>query len=299
MGPVFYVALTFTVFLVLALLLAPVILRPSPAARRIMGMVQSNRPDVRNVGTKERIQETILSMARALQVRFGLAEDEKVKQQLLSAGLKSSRSMNAYFASRILGPLLGLVCGSLIHTNTVFWALSLAAVLYLLPDMWRKRRIKKRRERIRRSLPDALDLLVICVEAGLGLDQAMLRVGQELIISHPDIHQEFMQVNLEQLAGKPRLEAWKSAAERTQIPEFSLFVSMLVQADRFGTPIVRALSRFGDEIRLKRKQRAEEMAAKSKIKILFPLVLFIFPCIFIVLLAPAMLNIAKNIQAIQ
>jgi tight adherence protein C len=162
--------------------------------------------------------------------------------------------------------------------------------------MWLKLRIKKRRERIRRSLPDALDLLVICVEAGLGLDQAMLRVGQELILSHPDIHQEFMQVNLEQLAGKPRLDAWKSAADRTQIGEFSLFVSMLTQADRFGTPIVRALSRFGDEIRLKRRQRAEELAAKSKIKILFPLVLFIFPCIFIVLLAPAILNIARNMQ---
>jgi tight adherence protein C len=299
MGLVFYVALTFTVFLVLALLLAPVILRPSLAARRIMEMVQSNRPDVRNVGTKERIQETILSMARALRVRFGLAEDEKVKQQLLSAGLKSSRSMNAYFASRILGPLLGLVCGSLIHTNTVFWALSLAAVLYLVPDMWLKMKIKKRRERIRRSLPDALDLLVICVEAGLGLDQAMLRVGQEMVISHPDIHQEFMQVNFEQLAGKPRLEAWKSAAERTKIPEFSLFVSMLTQADRFGTPIVRALSRFGDEIRQKRRQRAEEMAAKTKVKILFPLVLFIFPCIFIVLLAPAVLNIAQNMQSFK
>ncbi len=102
MGLVFYIALTLTVFLVLALLLAPVILRPSPAARRIMEMVQSNRPDVRNVGTKERMQETILSMAKAVRVRFGLTEDERVKQQLLSAGLKSSRSMNAYFASRIL-----------------------------------------------------------------------------------------------------------------------------------------------------------------------------------------------------
>jgi tight adherence protein C len=105
-----------------------------------------------------------------------------------------------------------------------------------------------------------------------------------------------MQVNLEQLAGKPRLEAWKSTAERTQIPEFSLFVSMLTQADRFGTPIVRALSRFGDEIRLKRRQRAEEMAAKAKIKILFPLVFFIFPCIFIVLLAPAFMNIARSMK---
>jgi tight adherence protein C len=299
MDLVFYVALTLSVFLVLALLVAPIVLRPSPAARRIMEMVQSKRPDERRVGTKERLQEKILTMAKGMRVRLGLAEDEKVKQQLLSAGVRSSGGMNAYFASRILGPVLGLVCGSLIHTNTVFWALCLAAVFYLVPDMWLKRRIKKRRERIRKSLPDALDLLVICVEAGLGLDQAMLRVGQELIISHPDIHQEFMQVNLEQLAGKPRLEAWKSAAERTQIPEFSLFVSMLTQADRFGTPIVRALSRFGDEIRLKRRQRAEEMAAKSKIKILFPLVLFIFPCIFIVLLAPAILNIAKNMQSLR
>jgi tight adherence protein C len=299
MDLVFYIALTLTVFLVFAMLLAPVILRPSPAARRILQMVRSNRPDERNIGDKERLQEAILSMARELRVKFGLAGDERVRQQLLSAGIRTSRGMNAYSASRVLGPLLGLVCGSLIHTNTIFWALSLAAVFYLIPDMWLKMKIKNRNERIRKSLPDALDLLVICVEAGLGLDQAMLRVGQELNISHPDIHYEFMQVNLEQLAGKPRLEAWKSAAERTQIPEFTLFVSMLTQADLFGTPIVRALSRFGDEIRLKRRQRAEEMAAKSKIKILFPLVLFIFPCIFIVLLAPAMLSIAKNIQASQ
>jgi len=299
MNLVYYIALTLSVFLVFAMLLAPVILRPSPAARRMLQMVRSNRPDERNVGTKERLQEGLLSMARDLRIRFGLAADDKVKQRLLSAGIRTSRGLNAYSASRVLGPLLGLVCGSLIHTNTIFFALSLAAVFYLVPDMWLRTMIKKRNERIRKSLPDALDLLVICVEAGLGLDQAMLRVGQELSISHPDIHYEFMQVNLEQLAGKPRLEAWKSAAERTAIPEFALFVSMLTQADRFGTPIVRALSRFGDEIRLKRRQRAEEMAAKTKIKILFPLVLFIFPCIFIVLLAPAMLSIAKNIQASQ
>jgi len=299
MDLVFYMAVTLTIFLVVALLLAPVILRPSLAARRMLEMVRSNRPDERNVGSKERLQEKILSTARFLRVRFGLVADEKVTQQLLSAGIRTNRGRNAYSASRVVGPVLGLACGSLIPSNTIFWALSLAAVCYLLPDMWLRTMIKKRNERIRRSLPDALDLLVICVEAGLGLDQAMLRVGQELHLSHPDIHYEFMQVNLEQLAGKPRLEAWKSAADRTQIPEFSLFVSMLTQADRFGTPIVRALSRFGDEIRLKRKQRAEEMAAKTKIKILFPLVLFIFPCIFIVLLAPAILNIAKNMQSLK
>jgi tight adherence protein C len=299
MSLIFYVAVMFTVFLLLALLLAPVIFRPSAAARRMLEMVKSARPDERSIGNKERIQGTILGMAQRLRSRLGLTEDERLKQQLLSAGLTSSRSMSVYSASRFVGPMIGIVCGSLIRTNTVFWALSLGAVFYLVPDMWLRTRIKKRRDRIRKSLPDALDLLVICVEAGLGLDQAMLRVGQELVISHPDLHHEFMQVNFEQLAGKPRLEAWKSTAERTQIPEFSLFVSMLTQADRFGTPIVRALSRFGDEIRLKRRQRAEEMAAKTKVKILFPLVLFIFPCIFVVLLAPAVLNIAKNMQSFK
>jgi tight adherence protein C len=297
MNLVFYMAVALTVFLVFTLLLAPAILRPSLAARRMLEMVRSNRPDERKIGSKERMQVRILSIAKSFQERFGLVADERVTQQLLSAGIRTRRGMNAYSASRLVGPVLGLVSGSLIPSNTIFWALSLGAVCYLLPDMWLRAKIKKRNDRIRRSLPDALDLLVICVEAGLGLDQAMLRVGQELQLSHPDIHHEFMQVNLEQLAGKARLEAWKSAAERTQIAEFSLFVSMLTQADRFGTPIVRALGRFGDEIRLKRKQRAEEMAAKTKIKILFPLVLFIFPCIFIVLLAPAILNIAKNIQA--
>jgi tight adherence protein C len=297
MNIVFLSAFGLTLFLVLSLLVAPALMRPSPAARRILEMVQSNRPDQRKVGAKERLQLKILSMANTVRIRLGLAEDERVKQQLLSGGVRTTRGANIYLTTRILGPVIGLVVGSLIPSNTVFWSLTMGAVFYLIPDMWLKVRIQKRRERIRKSLPDALDLLVICVEAGLGLDQAMLRVGQELTISHPDIHQEFMQVNLEQLAGKPRLGAWKSAADRTQIAEFSLFVSMLTQADRFGTPIVRALSRFGDEIRLKRRQRAEELAAKSKIKILFPLVLFIFPCIFVVLLAPAILSIARNMQA--
>jgi tight adherence protein C len=296
---IFYMALTFTVFLVLALLLAPVILRPSRGARRILELVQSTRPDQRQVGAKERAQEAILSIANNLRGKLGLGDDAKLTQRMQGAGLRSSQSMNTYHASRLIAPLIGAAAGSFIHENTLFWVLSLAVVFYLIPDMWLGRKIKKRRDKIRRSIPDALDLLVICVDAGLGLDQAMLRVGQELAISHPEINQEFIQINLEQLAGKHRLEAWKSAAERTQIEEFSLFVSMLTQADRFGTPIVRALSRFSDEIRQKRRQRAEEMAAKTKIKILFPLVLFIFPCIFVVLLAPAILNISKNMHAFK
>jgi tight adherence protein C len=161
--------------------------------------------------------------------------------------------------------------------------------------MWLKRKTANRRNRIRKSLPDALDLMVICVDAGLGLDQALLRIGEELSASHPDISEEFIQVNLEQRAGRPRLEAWKNLADRSEIEEFTSFVSMLTQTDRFGTPIIRALSRFSEDIRSKRRQRAEEAAAKTKIKIIFPLVLCIFPCIFIVLLAPALLSISSGL----
>jgi tight adherence protein C len=169
---------------------------------------------------------------------------------------------------------------------------------YLIPDMWLTGRTTRRRNRIRRSLPDAIDLMVICVDAGLGLDQALLRVGVELAVSHPEINEEFTQVNLEQRAGRPRLEAWQALADRTKIEEFSAFVNMLTQTDRFGTPIIRALSRFSEELRSKRRQRAEEQAAKTKIKIIFPLVLCIFPCIFIVLLAPAVLSIASGLESV-
>jgi tight adherence protein C len=168
----------------------------------------------------------------------------------------------------------------------------------MMPGIWLTTQARKRKARIRKSIPDAIDLLVICVDAGLGLDQALLRIGEELDMVHPDINEEFMRINLEQRAGTSRLDAWKGLAERTEIEEFTAFVSMLTQTDRFGTPIIKALSSFSEEIRTKRRQRAEEAAAKTKIKIIFPLVLCIFPCIFIVLLVPALLGIAKGMQVL-
>jgi tight adherence protein C len=123
----------------------------------------------------------------------------------------------------------------------------------------------------------------------------MLRVGQELGTSHPEIYEEFMQINREQRAGKLRLEAWQAMAERSQLQEIDGFVNMLMQNERFGTPIARALSTFGDNLRQKRRQHAEELAAKTTVKIIFPLVLFIFPSMFIVLLGPAGINIARGL----
>lgn len=292
----FFIAVGFTVFCVMGLLLAPALLRPSAEAQRILDVVTSNRPDQRTVGNKEQAQDRLLLMARDMRARLGLADNPKLKARLTAAGLRDASAADVFFAAQFLMPLIGAFLGSFMPDNTFFWVLAFAVVGYISPDFWLTQKISGRTERIRRSMPDAIDLLVICVDAGLGLDQALMRVGEELAISHPDINEEFTQVQLEQRAGKPRLEAWQSLATRTKIEEFAAFVSMLTQTDRFGTPIIKALGRFSDELRLKRRQRAEEAAAKTKIKIIFPLVLCIFPCIFIVLLAPAILSIASGLK---
>ena len=151
---------------------------------------------------------------------------------------------------------------------------------------------------MRLGLPDALDLMVVCVDAGLGLDQALLRTGQELGASHPVIAEEFLLINLEQRAGKPRINAWRDMSDRTQLETVRGFATMLAQSDRFGTPISGALSTFADDLRKKRSQQAQEMAAKTTVKLMFPLVLFIFPSMFIVLLGPAALTISRNLGAL-
>jgi tight adherence protein C len=297
MSVIFYVLLGMIIFGVIALLLTPNLFRPSPEAQRILDVTKSDRPDVRTIRGKEQMQNNLLVAASELRIRLGLADNPRLKARLAGAGIHGNASADAFFASQFLVPLAGAVAGSLVGSNTLMWVLGLGVVGYLAPDMWLNRKTSKRRHRIRRSIPDALDLMVICIDAGLGLDQALLRIGQELDASHPDIHEEFLQVNREQRAGRPRIEAWQNLADRTEIDEFAGFVAMLTQTDRFGTPIIQALSRFSEEIRTKRRQRAEEAAAKTKIKIIFPLVLCIFPCIFIVLLAPAILSIMAGFQS--
>ena len=227
-----------------------------------------------------------------------MSETTTLRSRITQAGYRGELAADMYIAARVLGPIAGLVAGSLIESNRGFWMISLPAVAYLLPDMLLQHLVRKRREKIRRSLPDAVDLLVICVEAGLGLDQALLRVGQELDVAHPEITAELLQINREQRAGKPRIDAWQDMQKRVELPDLNAFVNMLTQTERFGTPIAKALSQFADGLRLKRRQVAEEMAAKTTVKIIFPLVLFIFPSLFIVLLGPAALTISRGIGAL-
>jgi len=203
--------------------------------------------------------------------------------------------VNAYFAIRLLGPLAVLVLWTFFRQVPFFYVSLTLAAAYLAPDLWLSARVKKRREQIRQGLPDALDLMVVCVDAGLGLDQALLRTGQELGMSHPVLAEELMQINLEQRAGKPRVNAWRDMADRTQLETVKGFANMLAQSDRFGTPVSKALSTFADRLRMQRSQLAEELAAKTTIKLMFPLVLFIFPSMFIVLLGPAALTISRSL----
>jgi len=302
MPVIFYVVLGVIIFCVVALLLTPNLFRPSAAAQRMLDVVKNDkveRRDQRTIRGKERIQDKLLFIASELRIRLGLADNPKLKARMAAAGMHRNASLDIFFAAQFLVPLSGAVAGSLIGSNTLYCVVAFGVIGYLIPDMWLSRKTASRRKRVRRSIPDALDLMVICVDAGLGLDQALLRIGDELAVSHPDIHEEFLQVNREQRAGRPRIEAWQNLADRTEIEEFTSFVSMLTQTDRFGTPIAKALTRFSEDIRTKRKQHAEEAASKTKIKIIFPLVLCIFPCIFIVLLAPAVLNIMSGLQGMN
>ncbi len=226
--------------------------------------------------------------------RFGVAEEAGLQSRLGQAGLRHTQAADAYLVFRTFGPIAFMLLGGMFPSHRGFWIIALPGLFYLLPDLFLRQLIRRRKRRISSTLPDAVDLMVICVEAGLGVDQALSRVSQELSVSHPEITEEFVLVNLEQRAGKPRMLAWQDMAQRIDNQEVTNFVSMLVQTERFGTPIAKALTDFANGMRERRRERAEELAAKTTVKIIFPLAFFIFPSIFIVLLGPAVLTLLKN-----
>jgi tight adherence protein C len=219
----------------------------------------------------------------------------EVVRRLVLAGYRKPFHADIYLGVRLALPaLVGVAVAIWVHENTIMWFLIGVVLAFFAPEFWLSHAITKRRQAIEASLPDALDLLAICMEAGLGLDQAIVRVGQELGISHRALSEELLQINLEQRAGNPRIGAWRAMAERANVESVRSFVNMLVQTERFGTPVSRSLSAFADALRTQRMQRAEEMAAKTTIKLVLPLAIFIFPCIFIVTAAPAVITLMRN-----
>jgi len=225
------------------------------------------------------------------------SETGKLRQRLITAGYRKHEALTIFFGIRLGFALLlfAIASSPIVRKPTLVLSLGACAVGYILPGMALGRIAQRRQHRIRLGLPDALDLLVVSVEAGLGLDQAIQRVGDELNFAHPDLAEELRLINLELRAGKARGEALRNLADRTGVDDVSSLVAMLVQTDKFGTSVAQSLRVHSETVRTKRRQRAEEAAAKTGVKMVFPLVFCIFPAIWVVAIGPAAI---KFIQVI-
>lgn len=215
-----------------------------------------------------------------------------VRQKLVRAGFREDSAMKIFYGSKLIAMIvfLALVFVTGIVSLNYFTMIAVALGFgFLAPDFWLTRRIKERQRQIRKALPDVLDLLVVCVEAGLSLDQAVTRAAQEVGGTRSAIADELSVVTLEQRAGCPRIEAWKHLAERTNVDSVRHLVSMVAQSEQLGTSIARTLRVHSQALRTRRIQQVEEQAAKTGVKILFPLVLCIFPNLFLVVLGPALM----------
>ncbi|MDR3776766.1 MAG: type II secretion system F family protein [Terracidiphilus sp.] len=259
-------------------------------------------PHEKQKGVKNILQQTGHSLGIVVEqferiLPKSQAEVSIVQQRLIRAGYRKDSAVKLFYGAKVLVPLTlcasALVSGLGNSSPFIAYAASLG-VGFLAPDFWLGKMISKRQARIRLGLPDVLDLLVICIEAGLGLDQAAARTAKELSRSQPAISDELGIVVLEQRAGRPRSDAWKHMAERTDVDTVRNLVTMLVQSEQFGTSIAKTLRTHSDTLRTQRVQTIEELAAKTTVKLIFPLVLFIFPCLFLVTVGPAVILMSES-----
>jgi tight adherence protein C len=215
-----------------------------------------------------------------------------IQQRLIRAGYRDDGAVHIFYGAKVLVPIFLCVAATVtgLSRGNEFFVYPVALALgFLGPDFWLGRRISKRQMKIRLGLPELLDLLVVCIEAGLSLDQAMARSVAEMEISQPEISDELSLLILEQRAGRPRPDAWKNLADRVDLDVIRALVSSVNQADQFGTSVAKTLRVHSESLRTQRRQRVEELAAKMSVKLVFPLVLFIFPSLFIVALGPALI----------
>jgi tight adherence protein C len=251
-------------------------------------------------------RERIKQLLQRLGELRGSGVRESTRLKLARAGYREPQAAALYAGLRIalalafgalafaLFPLLGVSARA-----ALFLGLYFAVVGWLAPVWLLNQAIRGRQRVLQRSLPDALDLLVVCVEAGLGLNQAMMRVADQMKLMTAALGEELSIVTLEIHAGVPRADALRNFGERTDLSDARSLGALLIQADRFGTPIAQALRVHADSLRLMRRQRAEEAAAKTSIKLLFPLVLFIFPPLYLIILGPALITMASSLAGIR
>ena len=249
----------------------------------------------------ERFTERIAEPINRL-LPVSATEAQKLQKRLMHAGFRSRNAPLIYRSIQLLSmasfpAIVGLVCAIMARpfSSALFWILAAFILGFFAPRYILGRLVRSRQLRIRWGLADALDLMVISIEAGLGLNAAMLKVSSELNKVHVDISQEFELANLEIRVGREREEALRNLAERTGVDDLRSLVAMLIQTDRFGTSIAKAIRVFSDSLRTKRRQRAEQAAQKAAVKLLFPLACFLFPTLFIAILGPALIQLMDTL----
>ena len=289
---IIFVTIVVAVFSFAAAAFAP----SSVLGSRLRALGWQGEPEPERPPIRERIEQALDPLSKALPL--SPAEVSKARGWLIQAGYRDARHVSMYVGSRILFALLGFfIVIAISGFDSLGLLIGVGGFGFMLPRFILKRMITERQHRIKVGLPDALDLTVICVEAGLALDQAMMRVGEDLRHAHPELSNEFHLVNLEMRAGKPRVEALQNLAARTGADDIRQLVATLVQTDRFGTSVAQALRVHSDSLRTERRQRAEEQAAKTSIKMIIPLVLFILPSILIVTLGPAIIQLYRTLAS--
>jgi tight adherence protein C len=270
-----------------------VLVNSTTERRRLRQFAPEGSRLVEQVRLTEQLNPKLERIARA--IPKSPKEMSRLRRRLAAAGIQSFGVAVLYAVSEFTLPfLLGAVPLRFLIGPTAWVFAGLAAMVgYMIPGLILARLITLQKRRIENGLPDALDLMIVCVEAGCGLDQAIVKTSVELEISHPALAKELTLITIEVRAGKPRIEAFKNFAKRTRVDDVRQLVAMLVQTDRFGTSIAQALRTHAETSRTKRRQRAEERAAKIGVKLVFPLVFFLFPAFYVVTLGPAVIQFVR------
>ena len=273
------------------------------ALDRISQVISPRRKQKTLVETFQNTGSSIGNVVKKFENLMPKSEKEisVIKTRMQRAGFRNENAIKVFYGCKVLLPLTLAVIAAVsgfASLSPFFVYLVALGGGFLAPDFWLGKRIEKRQKKLTRGLPDVLDLLVICMEAGLSLDQATARSAEELRSSQPEICDELTVVVLEQRAGRARSEAWKNMSDRTGVECLRNLVSMLVQTEQFGTSIAKMLRVHSDTLRVQRVQMVEEMAGKTSVKLVFPLVLFIFPALFLVTLGPAAIMMADSFKSL-
>ena len=291
-------AMLFVIVFAIAVLVLRLI-AGTPVKGRLEAL-EGKKIDVDKRKTNQRWVAQLISLTKPL-AKLSLPEDgwetSPIRIRFINAGWRNSAAPALFYAAKtglaLLFPLVTFFVLRGGQHNMLLWLVGVAALGYYLPDIALKHSLKVRQREIFETFPDALDLMTVCVEAGLAMDAALARVAQEIGLKSEILAEELQLVTLELRAGSAKDKALRNLALRTGVEDVDSLVTLLIQAERFGTSIAASLRVQSDQLRTKRRQRAEETAAKIALKLLFPLIFFIFPSLMVVLMGPAILQIYR------